>query len=313
MRLLRLCAVTSVLLLLTVACFAQQSGLLSRPFVPKKKTASIRQFIESIQRETGIEISWSNSFMKGSRRVTVTGTEQTVGDVLTTILQDQPVIAIEKNGNILLIPSDAPAAAEKASCTINGYIRDAESKEVLIGAYLIIPSLQLGVVTNVYGYYSLTVPAGNYEAVVAYIGYKADTVKLQLNNDFRKDFRILQNPLEEVVVVDKDKIESISDHVHLTMTDINAHQALLGETDVMRALQQIPGVQTTIDGGSSIQVRGGDPGQNLNLLDGSPLYFIDHFFGLSSVYNTEALKSVDFHKGAFPARYSGRLSSIVDV
>jgi len=311
---LRFSIVTILFLFFSATLLAQDGSLLSRRYTPGNTSGTIRSFLELIRKETGIEISWSSSSVKANRKIKLTGRETTVSDVLATVLHGEPVDIVERGDKILLVPTEAAAAASTGNHTINGFIRDAESKEVLIGAYAVIPSLQQGTVTNSYGFYSLTLPAGNHRLVFSYLGYQPDTVDLDLRSDLRKDIQLqLGNALAEVKITEKEKIESISDHVHINVNDINSSQALLGENDVMRSIQQLPGVQCGIDGGTTIQVRGGDPGQNLSLLDGSPLYFVDHFYGLTSVFNTEAIKSVDFHKGAFPARFGGRLSSIVDV
>ncbi|RYD91868.1 MAG: hypothetical protein EOP50_13565, partial [Sphingobacteriales bacterium] len=163
--------------------------------------------------------------------------------------------------------------------------------------------------TNAYGFYSLTVPAGQYDMAVSYIGYQKRVLPaISGSRDLLLSF---DEGLEEVsITVQKEKP---TDHVHLTAQGINKYAVPLGDNDVMRALQHTPGVQPGYDGTITMNVRGGDPSQNLYMLDGVPLYYIDHMVSISSSFNTEAIKSVDFYTGAFPSRYGGRLSSVVDI
>lgn len=292
---------------------AQEVMLQQRKYTPAFQKGTVRTFLEDIQKQTGIELSYSDKLVKRRRQVQLNGTEHTVGEVLHTILSDTKVSITERSGKILLVPDEGTGKPIPVSpITISGIVKDSSSKEVLIGAACYIPSLKIGATTNAYGFYSLSLPPGDYTVITASGGYKADTSKLHVEKNLRRDVLLSNGRALDAVTVQGNKTTRL-DHAHLTMKDITQHAGLLGENDVLRALQYIPGVQTGMDGTSSTLVRGGDPGQNLNLLDGVPLYYIDHFYGLTSVFNTDAVKSVDFYKGAFPSRYGGRLSSIIDV
>lgn len=293
---------------------AQDAALLNTGFIPAARKGTIQHYFDEIAQKTGITLSYSASALNLRKKVRLQGNEQTIGDVLQTILQGCGVhTAAGMDRKILIIP-DHSTGNRSTSYTINGYIKDDVTKEVLIGANIIIPSVGTGAVSNNYGFYSITLPAGKYIAYVTYIGYRPDTLLLEATQDLRKDVALTSaNTLRELKIVADKKNPVPAEHLHLTAADLYDMPTLLGETDVMRSLQALSGVQSGIDGSSSLQVRGGDPGQNLNLLDGVPLYYVDHFFGVTSVFNTDAVKSVDFYKGAFPARYGGRLSSIIDV
>jgi Outer membrane receptor for ferrienterochelin and colicins len=298
-----------------VVVFAQQGTLLSTAYKPGFSKGTIGAYLEDIKAKTKVEVSYSHATIDPAQHVSLNGNERTVSEVLNTILSGYGVSVIERRDKVLIVSPQQGLKkkySEVGFHTINGYIKDSASKEVLIGAVLYVPSSGAGVVANAYGYYSLTLPAGRHKIVCSYIGYRADSFVLQVNADNRKDILLSpRNYLSEVVVTKTANMQP--GHVKLSLSDINAHPALLGENDVMRALQNVSGAQCGMDGTSSLLVRGGDPGQNLSLLDGVPVYYVDHFFGLTSIFNAEAIKTVDFYKGAFPARYGGRLSSIIDV
>lgn len=318
-RLLRCIFLLCCCMMVSGFLWAQDGRLLQTPFTPSFSKGSIQSFFESITEKTGISISYSTAVLNGQQKVRMHGNEQSVSDVLKTIVGKQPLKIVERSDKILIVPVDAPEDASTATSPqffpTDGYVKDKSNKEALIGASIYFPALSVGAVTNSFGFYSITLPRGIYKAYISYIGYKTDTVIFTVNDHRRVDMLLQQDGsrLREVKVSAHRANENNGDYIQLSLRDIARYQSLLGETDVMRALQMYPGVQSGLDGTSGIQVRGGDPGQNLNLLDGVPLYYVDHLFGVTSVYNSDAIKSVDFYKGAFPARYGGRLSSIVDV
>ncbi len=201
--------------------------------------------------------------------------------------------------------------------TISGYITEKGSKENLPGVNIYIPKLKSGVTTNTYGFYSITLPSDTVELIVSYVGFQTQYVKLYLSANTPLDFGLETNTLKEVVVT-ATKVERISDDVQMSRIDLPIEQiknvpALLGEKDVMKAIQLLPGVQKGSEGSSGIYVRGGGPDQNLIILDDAVVYNASHLFGFFSLFNGDALKSVELTKGGFPARYGGRLSSVVDM
>lgn len=292
-------------------CPAQVYDLLSKSYKSQLKSATVKEFLNELE-NAGTVISYSDAFVDLDKRITLTGSEKTIQDVLNTLFKEQRVSIVEKNHKILIVPAVADKSVHgKEHYVINGFVKEYGSNEVLIAASVYAPGTSYGTVTNSYGYYSLSLPTSCNKLVYSYVGYRPDTVDLKMVTE-RNDVILNRDDELTEVVVATDK-ESSPQHTHLSVKDIQTRPAILGENDVIRGLQHIAGVQPAVDGSSTILVRGGDPGQNLNLLDGVPLYYVDHFFGLTSVYNSEAVKSVDFHKGAFPARYGGRLSSIIDV
>lgn len=201
--------------------------------------------------------------------------------------------------------------------TISGYIKDSVTEELLPGATVFIQNSQNGTVTNKYGFYSLTFTEEKPVLVVQYIGYKPILQEIE-NKTQTKDFYLeIQGGEIEGVVIDVGKEDIIEtpqmSKIQIEIEDIKNTPALLGEKDVLKTLQLMPGVQSGSEGQSGFYVRGGGPDQNLIILDEAPVYNASHLFGFFSLFNGDALKSVDLVKGGFPARYGGRLSSVVDM
>lgn len=301
----------SILLLLFFSynCIAQQ--LLSTAYTPAFKKGKIKRFIEDIKQQTNVAVSYSDATINVKKKVMLDGNEHTVGAVLHKIFEPFSVTLKESDGKILVIPATqeiTPFITQ--NITLSGFIKDSSNKEVLIGASIYIPETGNGTMTNNFGFYSLTLPAGKYNMAISYVGYKSKLITV--STEGQRDIVLANDAaIEEVSITEK--VPLPEDHANLRSKDISYYTSLLGDNDIMKALQHLPGVQSAADGTTNLIVRGGDPGQNLNLLDGVPLYYTDHFYGISSIFNTDALKTVDFYSGAFPSRYGGRLSSIIDV
>lgn len=291
---------------------AQVLSVLSQKYTPVLKIGTIKEHLVAIE-NSGISISYSNATVETDKIVALGKEVYTIEEVLNMLLEGQNVDIVEKKNKVLIVPVNDKKniTLNRDVYTVNGFIKESGSDEVLVSAVVYAPGTEYGTTTNNFGYYSLTIPTDIERLVYSYIGYKADTVSISSVNERVDVILKKQNTLDEVKVYTA--YESSTQHVHVNREEITSCPALLGEQDVMRALQNEAGVQAGIDGSTSILVRGGTPGQNLNLLDGVPLYYVDHFFGLTSIYNSEAIKSVDFYKGAFPSRYGGRLSSVIDV
>lgn len=205
--------------------------------------------------------------------------------------------------------------------TLSGYITDSESGEALIGANLFIPSIKSGVSSNTYGFYSVTLEEGTYQAIVSYLGYTTQFKEIVLDRDIE-----LTLPLEpqstaigEVVITEsKIKARENVERAVMGVMDISPKlikelPVLAGEKDLLKALQLLPGVQSGSEGTAGFYVRGGGPDQNLILLDDAVVYNPFHLAGFFSVFNVDAIKNVELIKGGYPAKYGGRLSSILDI
>ena len=210
------------------------------------------------------------------------------------------------------------ASGMTQSYTISGYIEDAESGEKLIGANIFDSDTYEGTITNTYGFFSLSLPTGTKEITISYIGYSSEFMTIDLTSDQQISIPLtLSNRLEEIeIVAEKQRNvaeESSMSTIEIPILQVKKVPALLGEVDVLKALQLLPGVQSGGEGQSGLYVRGGSPDQNLILLDGVPVYNVAHLFGFFSVFNPDAIKDVKLVKGGFPARYGGRLSSVLEI
>ena len=226
-----------------------------------------------------------------------------------------------KNILILLftIGLSVQASFAQEKHTISGYIKDEATGEELIGASIIVKELTTGTTTNVYGFYSLTLPKGKYTFIYSFIGYKTINETIDLSQNIKRSIEIKQDnqQLEELVIVGEQEDQNVKEVQmsveKLNMETIQKIPQLLGEADVIKSIQLRPGVTSVGEGASGFNVRGGNIDQNLILLDESPVYNSSHLFGFFSVFNPDAIKDAQLFKGGIPARYGGRLSSVMDV
>ncbi|QRR00329.1 TonB-dependent receptor [Dyadobacter sandarakinus] len=206
------------------------------------------------------------------------------------------------------------------SITISGFVRERGSRELLPGVNVYIPNSAYGVATNHYGFYSLSIPAKDSVMVsYSFVGYETRHLRLKADVSRQVDVELAAaNVLNEVIVSEKRQNEKASESARMSTIEIPVSQikklpAFFGEKDVIRVLQLMPGVQKGSEGQTGLYVRGGGPDQNLIILDDAVVYNASHLFGFFSVFNGDALKSVELVKGGFPARYGGRLSSVVEM
>lgn len=202
--------------------------------------------------------------------------------------------------------------------SVSGYVQDASSQERLIGVNLYIEGKSIGTSTNTFGFYSLSLPPGEYTLVASFIGFESQAFPIKLKEDNLKldiELQESQTQLSEVVVTAQEaEVTRVQmSEIQLSVADIKKIPAFLGEVDIIRAIQLLPGVQSGNEGTTGFYVRGGSPDQNLILLDGVPVYNASHLFGFFSVFNADAIKNVNLTKGGFPARFGGRLSSVLEI
>jgi hypothetical protein len=204
--------------------------------------------------------------------------------------------------------------------TLNGYLKDAQTGEVLIGASVYIKPSGPGAYTNEYGFYALSVPPGNYEVVYSYLGYVDQIIPVGLNGNIAKTIEMTPEGFttsQEAVVLGEaadEQVKQVEMSVNkLSVQEIKQIAQFMGEVDIIRSIQLLPGVSTVGEGATGFNVRGGNIDQNLILLDEAPVYNSSHLFGFFSVFNADALKDVKLYKGGIPAQYGGRLSSVLDV
>ena len=212
-----------------------------------------------------------------------------------------------------------PVLLAQETVTLSGYIRDAGNGETLIGATVYLKELVTGTTTNAYGFYSISVPQGTYSVSVTYVSFEKFEQVLALTKSQKLDVELKENSqqLTEVVVLGEAEDANISTiEMSLSKMDIQTIEkipALLGEVDIIKSIQLLPGVSTVGEGATGFNVRGGGVGQNIILLDEAPIYNSSHLFGFFSIFNPDAVKDVKLIKGGIPAQYGGRVASVLDV
>jgi hypothetical protein len=207
----------------------------------------------------------------------------------------------------------------QSNFTLSGYIVDQSSKEVIIGSNVIIPLLNTGTISNSYGFYSITVPEGNYEVIFSILGYKEIVKNINIDKNISIDIMLNEEIEELKEVVITENIEDIKIDLpvlslnRLSGQTIRQTPVVFGESDLLKTIQLLPGVSNAGEGASGFNVRGGGADQNLILFDEAIIYNSSHLFGLFSVFNSDAIKEVKLFKGGIPASYGGRVSSVLDV
>ena len=223
---------------------------------------------------------------------------------------------MKKIFTILILLAIVTSSYAQKKYTISGYVTDKNNGESIVGANIYCTALNLGVTSNTYGFYSLTLPQAIYDISFTFIGYQNQVKNFNLNSAVTHDveFELSSINIEEILVTGEKNIveKTQTSMIEVPIEQIRTIPALLGEVDILKAIQLLPGVQSS-EGSSGFYVRGGGPDQNLILLDGVPVYNASHIGGLFSVFNADAIKNVRLTKGGFPARFGGRLSSVLEI
>lgn len=271
----------------------------------------LQDILLEIEKQTGIFFSYESSMLKEYGNVSLTIRDEPLSNCLKRLFDPLPIVYRVTRQYVIL-------KRRPRQYTISGFVRDSASYESLISATVVDRISRKGSVSNNYGFFSITLPPGKVELSSSYVGYQPCSVTFELRRDTMIDLS-----LKPVGVIDEVVVSGISPrsevlNSRIGVSDISARRvkslpALLGEADVVKTLQRLPGTTVGTEGMSGLFVRGGDGDDNLFLLDGNPIYHTDHVLGFFSAFNPDAVKNATFYKGSFPAEYGGRLSSIVDV
>ena len=202
--------------------------------------------------------------------------------------------------------------------TLSGYVRDSLSGETLIGATVSVNGSGKGIASNQFGFYSITLPRGTYLVVATFAGYQIQPLTITLDRNIEQNFQLTAKPvLQEVIVLARKRDGNVTNaqmgKIDLSINQVKSVPVLLGETDLLKTLQLLPGVRNAGEGNTGLYVRGGGPDQNLILLDDAIVYNSGHLFGFFSIFNSDAIKNISLVKGGMQAQYGGRLSSVLDV
>lgn len=287
------------------------------PITMDIRNATLRALVSRLENATGYTFVYGDD-VKLTRRIDLNVQKLTIDQVLEEAFRDQPVEFKISGKHIVLRKREMPRKRERRRFTVSGYVTDAASAETLIGANILDSRYAVGTASNAYGFYTLTLPEGEVSLSSSYLGYTTRTDRFRLRADTTLNIALnTHNELQEVVVTSEKReagINATNMGAHdIPMTQIRHTPSILGEADVLKTIQLMPGVQAGMEGFAGMYVRGGTPDQNLVMLDGIPVYNADHLLGIFSVFTPEAVKNVTLFKSSFPARYGGRLSSVVDV
>lgn len=306
----------SILLILILPCRtnAQQNrDLLDREVEIERTEGTILEFLKDLKKLENLSLSYDERNIP-NKRVRIERGKTSLKSLLELLFKGSGIQFKSLGKQIVIYPKDPP---EKT--TINGKIKSAADGEYLPGASVYIRELQTGVAANAYGFYSITLPPGEYTFVYSFVGYQAYERTVNIVTNLSMDIELSEGleRLDEVVVLAERANENIinsqvSSH-SIEMQQIRSMPVLGGEVDVLKGIQFLPGIQSANEGTTGFSVRGGSYDQNLILLDEALVYNPSHAVGIFSVFNPDVIKDVQVYKGGIPARYGGRLSSVVDI
>lgn len=299
------------LLIVSPFCFSQINQSLEQEITISLNDISLRDAFKLLEQK-GVSIAYNN-FDELDKNININYTKKTIRYILNDLTKKNG-LKFKLIGNIITIYKKK----EVKNTIISGYVFDAESGEAMIGCRLFEETSRNGIHTNQFGFFSLALKTltPDCKLEISYVGYETRTINFacrdtsfEIHLERKKD-----NLTTVIVTAKKDKIESTGmGNINLTSREIKAIPAIGGETDLLKAITLLPGIKQGVDGSSGFYVRGGGADQNLILLDGVPIYNPYHLWGFLSSFNSDAINDIEINKGAFPARYGGRLSSVLDI
>lgn len=309
--------VTMVVMMMMLAMFALQAQTKgadeTRKVTMNMQKAPVREILDEIQKQTGVTFSYESSLLKELPKTSFKADDEALPDCLKRLFANLPVV-YKLTGNVVILKR------KPKQVTVSGFVRDAKSAESLIGASVYEANTRMGTASNNFGFFSLTLPGGDATILASYIGYGSRQFHLpELEKDTVLTIELTPTAaLEEVVVLgtNNSKQSVLSTQMgalEINQQTIRSTPTMFGEADIIKTLQLTPGVSVGTEGTAGMYVRGGNVDENLFLIDGNPVYQINHIGGIFSAFNPEAVSGMDFFKSGFPSRYGGRLSSVVDV
>ena len=298
-------------LLLLFAAVGQAQDVLSQKLSMKLDEVSLEYALYALTDEADVNLSFSNRQIPDVK-ISLSSESETLASILEKMLKGTNLQYQEHGGHIVILPE------VRKKYTISGFLKDSTNGELLLYANIVELNSKLGTASNNYGFYSLALPKGIARIAVSYTGYKTEFIDLAIEEDVNLDIELKPSlTLQPVEIVGNrytDKVHGVSGNgIAINMSQVDQLPTLAGEADLVRTLHLLPGIQTGTDGVGGLHIRGGNNGHNLMMIDGVPVYNISHAAGLFSIFNTEAVNSAVLYKGAFPARYGGRLSSVLDI
>lgn len=269
----------------------------------------LKSVLSELEQQAGISFSYSSDVVDINQKVTIHVKEKSLTRVLDELFQSTGIAYSLQDRQVVLMP------AAMGMQTISGYVHEAGTGELLIGAQVHTLPKRAACITNAYGFYSLTLPADSYTLVIGHYGFKTQSHPILLQREMHLDITLAPSgDLDEAIVTaQKDKQGIQLNKIEVPVKEIKTVPMILGEKDVAKYIMLFPGVQKGNEGNGYMYVRGGGPDQNLILIDDAIIYNAYHFLGLSSLFSGSELRSADLYKGGFSSRYGGRLSSVLDM
>ncbi len=292
----------------SISIWSQSTSVVD--FKVRNKTS--KEAILSLCELQNLDVYLSDNLFKSIQRNNYSFSKKPLSFIISEILKDESLDFELSSLSLTIFPKN------RSFFTISGYIEDQYNGEKLIGANVFIANTAIGCNSNEYGFYSFEIESGSQVISYSYLGYTTHDLHLNLVNDTSINIQLEYSlAIEEIIIRDSistnNTFNTILNYPSIDLSDFEIKPTLGGESDVIRQIQQKTGVQTGPDGLGGLHVRGGNADQNLILLDGVPIYNPFHAFGIFSLFDSDILNYVSYHSGLFPAKYNGRVSSIIDV
>ena len=296
-------------LLITKNSSAQKVDHLNKEVTITLAADSLVNTLRQIELITKVSFAYASEHLRGKHSPAIQSAGMPLGLLMNKILFGTDLGFTLIGNDIVIVPK------KPITWTIHGHILDKASGEALMGATVQIPALKIGVITNQYGFYSISVAEGNYEVQVSNTGYHTKLETVYLNKDQQKEIELSfqENHLEEVMIRQSSLTPNpiLLNEQKISQKEIHHSAYYAGETDVMKRLQMENGIKAITEGSSGLFIRGGNADQNLILLDEAIVYNPSHLYGLVSVFNPDAISNIQVHKDYMPANFGGRLSSVI--
>ncbi len=316
-----------LLVLCLVATTVATAQNLEQKISIKAKNKPLGEVILQIGQLAQINFSYSSQLIPVEKKVSIKASRKSVRAILDELFKNNGIeYVLVENQVILKLGKKAitednvkPAKPEQQKFTLSGYLKDQATGEVLIGAYVYAKGTNMGTTANEYGYYSLTMPVGNYSLIFSFIGYKSinEEIALKENIKLSKELEYAKTEIKAVEISASTNETPLSvapmSALKLSPKELAQLPGFVGDIDIIKSLQSVPGIKTYGDGSALFYVRGGNSDQNLILVDDAPIYNPSHLFGFFSALAPDAINDAEVYKGDFPAKYGGRLSSVIDI
>ena len=290
---------------------------------------SVIELLKKIEKKTDLKFVYNPNDLDKSNRFNFPQKKIKTGDLLTQIFEKTPISFKANEEQIILFKTNVKKISSRESIVkkqprnivFSGYVLDAETGEAMIAASVYEKKTFTATTTNNFGFFSLTLPTGAHTVVISFIGYETQEINLSETQQTQIKLMPSSSEIIEVVVSASEAEEKANNPVEssrmglmrIPSQKLKAIPAVAGEPDILKAITLLPGISQSVEGSAGFYVRGGGSDQNLILMDGVPMYNPHHLWGFLSTFNPDAINNIEITKGAFPARYGGRLSSVLDI